>query len=94
MHEAIALPRTSSALTALAGRWSAVQPDKAPLPSPFAGALDLNDDRATELLGVLFMEGAEEPAEITRMNADLRALSEACRSTGAWLSTAMERPGA
>jgi len=90
LHEAIALSRTSSVLKALAERWSTVQPDEAPLPSPFAGAVDLNDERAIELLGVLFMEGTGEPAEITRMKADLGALAEACRSTGAWLATAME----
>ena len=90
LHEAIALSRTSSALKALAERWSTVQPDEAPLPSPFAGAVDLNDERAIELLGVLFMEGTGEPAEITRMKADLAALAAACRSTGEWLATAME----
>jgi len=36
------------------------------------------------------MEGTGEPAEITRMKADLGALAEACRSTGAWLTTAMD----
>jgi hypothetical protein len=90
LHEAIALSRSSSALKALAERWSTVQRDEAPLPSPFAGAVDLNDERAIDLLGVLFMEGAGEPAEITRMKTDLGALAEASRSTGAWLATAME----
>ena len=90
LHEAITLSHASSTLKALAERWSTVQPDDAPLPSPFAGAVDLNDERAIELLGVLFMEGAGEPAEITRLKADLAALAEACRSTGAWLTTAMD----
>jgi hypothetical protein len=61
-----------------------------PLPSPFAGATDLNDDRATETLGILFMEGQGEPAEITRLKADLSVLAEAYRSTGQWLTSAME----
>jgi len=90
LREAVALSRSSSALKALAERWSTVQVDVAPLPSPFAGAVDLNDERAIELLGVLFMEGAGEPAEITRMKADLGALAAACSSTGAWLATAMD----
>ncbi len=90
LHEAINLSRTSSALKALAERWSTVRPDAAPLPSPFAGAVDLNDERAIEQLGVLFMEGGGEPAEITRMKADLGALAAACRSTGEWLATAMD----
>ncbi len=67
MHEAIALSRTSSALKALAGWWSTGQPDEAPLPSLFAGAVDLNDERAIELLGVLFMEGAGDVNDVSML---------------------------
>jgi hypothetical protein len=80
----------SSTVKALAERWSKTDPDQAPLPSPFAGAAGLNDDRAIKPLGVLFTEGAGEPVEITRMIADLGSLAESCRSTSAWLATAME----
>lgn len=90
LHDAIKLQHASRALTALAERWSSVAPDAEPLPSPFAGAADLNDDRATELLGILFMEGQGEPAEITRLKTDFSTLAEACSSTGEWLATAME----
>lgn len=89
LGDAITLQRASRALKALAERWSTVTPQKEPLPSPFAGADDLNDPRATETLGILFMEGAGEPAEVTRLKADLAALAEGLRSAGDWLGQAM-----
>jgi hypothetical protein len=90
LHDAIALQQTSRALKALAERWSTAAPEGHPSPSPFAGAPDLNDDRATETLGILFMEGEGEPAEIAKMKRDLSARAEAARSTGEWLAGAME----
>jgi len=90
LHDAITLSRASSTLKALAEQWSHANPDQTPLPSPFAGAIDLNDQRAIELLGVLFMEGVGEPPEISKMKSDLGALAESCLSTGTWLATAME----
>ncbi|HEY6891197.1 MAG TPA: hypothetical protein VI300_25555 [Solirubrobacter sp.] len=90
LHDAITLQGISRALKALAERWTVAVPEEHPMPSPFAGAPDLNDDRATEGRGVLFMEGEDEPAEITRMKGDLSARSEAARSTGEWLAGAMQ----
>ena len=90
LHDAIELQRDSRALKALAERWSVAAPEGEPSPSPFAGAPDLNDDRAIETLGILFMEGEGEPAEITRLKTDLRARADAHRSTGEWLAAAME----
>ncbi len=90
LHDAIILQRDSRALKALAERWTVATPEEHPSPSPFGGAPDLNDDRATETAGILFMEGEGEPAEITRMKADLAALAEAGHSTGKWLANAME----
>jgi len=90
LHDAITLQRDSRALKALAERWTVASPEEHRSPSPFAGAPDLNDDRATETLGILFMEGEGEPAEITRMKSDLSALAEAARSTGEWLAAAMQ----
>ena len=90
LHDAITLQRDSRALKALAERWTVATPEGHPSPSPFAGAPDLNDDRATETAGILFMEGEGEPAEITRMKSDLAALAEAGHATGEWLANAMQ----
>ncbi len=76
-------------IEALAERWSVVAPSGETSLSPFAGASDLNDDRATETLGILFMEGGGEPAEITNLKRDLSALGEANRAIGQWLASAM-----
>ena len=77
LQDAITLQRASRGLKALAERWSTADAQEAPVPSPFAGATDLNDDRATETLGILFMEGEDEPAEIARLKTDLAALAKA-----------------
>jgi hypothetical protein len=75
---------------ALAERWSTAEPAAAPVPSPFAGAPDLNDERAIETSGVLFMEGEGEPAEITRIKSELESAAANSEQTGAWLASAME----
>lgn len=90
LHDAIAMQQASRALKALAERWTIVARDPEPSPSPFAGARDLNDDRATELLGVLFMEGEDEPAEIAKLKADLLAKAESAEAVGTWLAEAMQ----
>jgi len=90
LHDAIALQRDSRALKALAERWSVADPEEHPSPSPFAGAPDLNDERATETVGILFMEGEGEPAEIARMKSELAALAQSGRATGEWLTNAMQ----
>jgi hypothetical protein len=77
-------------LIALAERWMSVEPAAAPAPSPFAGAPDLNDDRAIETSGVLFMEGGGEPAEIGRMKSELEARAATSEQTGSWLAAAMD----
>jgi heme oxygenase len=90
LADAIALQRTGRTLIALAERWTAAEPATAPAASPFAGAPDLNDDRAIETGGVLFMEGAGEPAEITRIKSDLQSMAAASEQSGLWLASAME----
>jgi hypothetical protein len=78
LADAISLQRTARTLIALAERWTSVEPVAQPAASPYAGTPDLNDDRAIETSGVLFMEGEGEPAEISRIK------------TGSWLAAAME----
>lgn len=90
LADAIGLQRTARTLIALAERWTATEPAPAPAGSPFAGTPDLNDDRAIETSGVLFMEGAGEPAEITRIKAGLEATAASSEQSGSWLASAME----
>jgi hypothetical protein len=87
---AIALQRMARTLIALAEKWTAIEPATAPAASPFAGTPDLNDDRAIETSGVLFMEGAGEPAELTRIKSDLQTIAASSEQSGSWLASAME----
>jgi hypothetical protein len=89
LTDAISLQRAARTLIALAERWTSVEP-AAPAPSPFAGAPDLNDDRAIETSGVLFMEGEGEPAEITRIKSELQITAASSAQSGSWLAAAME----
>ena len=90
LEQAASLQRTSAALRALAERWSTVDPSKPERASPFSGAEDLNDQRAIELAGILFMEGEDEPAEIKRIKRELGSASEDNDQAGDWLASAME----
>ena len=90
LADAITLQRTARTLIALAERWATAEPAAEPAASPFAGTPDLNDDRAIESSGVLFMEGAGEPAELTRIKTELQALAAASEQSGSWLASAME----
>jgi hypothetical protein len=90
LADAIALQRAARTLIALAERWTSVEPAAEPAASPFAGAPDLNDERAIETSGVLFMEGGGEPAEITRIKSELQAIAAGSEQSGAWLAAAME----
>jgi hypothetical protein len=87
---AISLQRIGRTLIALAERWTSAEPAAAPAASPFAGTPDLNDDRAIETSGVLFMEGGGEPAEITRIKSELQTMAASSEQSGSWLAAAME----
>jgi hypothetical protein len=90
LSDAIALQRVARTLIALAERWGSAKPAAVPAPSPFAGTPDLNDERAIETSGVLFMEGEGEPAEITRIKAELGTIAASSEQSGSWLAAAME----
>ena len=90
LADAIALQRTARTLIALAERWATAGPAAAPAASPFAGTPDLNDDRAIETSGVLFMEGGGVPAEITRIKSELETIAASGEQSGSWLASAME----
>ena len=89
-EQAVTLQRHSRTLHALADRWMTVTPSGVDAFNPYQGADDLNALAATQLDGVLFMEGEDEPGEITRLKRDLRALAASCAAAGTWLATAME----
>jgi Universal stress protein family len=67
LETALRLQRHVRALLALADRWSTVEPSGSHVPSPYAGAEDLNSEAATALDGVLFLEGEGRSAELTAM---------------------------
>ena len=90
LEDALRLQRTSGALKALAERWSTVEPTAPNVASPYSGAEDLNDDRATELAGILFMEVEAEPAEIDQIRRDLSTAAKDNLAVGEWLASAME----
>lgn len=90
LETALRLQRFSRSLKALAERWRNAEPAEHPGPSPFAGAEDLNDERAIEETGILFMEGEGEPAEISGMKAELETMATASERAGEWLAKAME----
>jgi hypothetical protein len=90
LNDAAALLRISRTLKALAEGWSRAGPVDAPAANPYAGAVDLNDERAIETTGVLFMESGQVPAEIVRLLRDLDQAASDAEATGTWLMEAMD----
>ena len=88
-EQAVVLQRHSRTLHALADQWSSAAPSTRKPFSPYEGANDLNADAATQLDGVLFMEGEGEPGEIKRLKRDLREYGTDAADAGEWLATAM-----
>jgi hypothetical protein len=88
-EQAVVLQRHSRTLHALADQWSTAAPSTRKPFSPYEGANDLNADAATQLDGVLFMEGEAEPGEIKRLKRDLREYGVDAANAGEWLATAM-----
>jgi hypothetical protein len=90
-EQAVVLQRHARTLQALSDRWSHMQPvAHGATFSPFQGTEDLNDNVATQLDGVLFMEGDEEPPEIAHIRAELRSIAADSTATGEWLTSAMQ----
>jgi hypothetical protein len=89
-QQVVILQRHSRTLLALADKWTTTHPSPAAALNPFAGADDLNAEVATQLDGVLFMEGQGRPAEITRLIAELRSTGTDSMDSGAWLVNAMQ----
>ena len=89
-EQAVLIQRHGRTLSALADRWSAVEVERITALNPFEGAEDLNAGDAMQLDGVLFMEGAAEPVELTRLKRDLRTMADDFVETGSWLAAAMD----
>src|SRR4051794_37380228 len=90
LRQALDLQTTSGTLKALAERWTGAAPVESPPASPYAGASDLNDERAIEASGVLFMEDGRVPAEIERIRSELEVTPRASRKSATWHATAMD----
>jgi hypothetical protein len=90
LQDAVVLHQISRTLKALAGHWMTATPAAPGQVNPYAGCDDLNVQAAIETLGVLFLEGDGEPAEIGRIKRDLAAMADDHEQTGSWLAQAME----
>ena len=93
LEDGVRLQAVSRALKALALRWSEPAPpppgDSRPPAPRYTGCEDLNDPRATEALGILFMEGEGEPAELGKARRGLRSMADEAEQGGTWLAEAM-----
>ncbi len=90
LTDALALQRLSRTLKALAGHWMASTPHAVEHANPYAGCDDLNNQTAIETMGVLFLEGEGEPAEVTRLKRELATMADDHEQTGIWLAEAMQ----
>ena len=92
LEEAVAWRRDANALKLLADRWSVRQESSPRLADPAHGAVgcaDLNDPAVVATTGVLFMEGAGEPAELTAMRAGWETAATRYRKLSRWLAEHM-----
>ncbi len=90
LEDAVTLQQFSRTLKALAGHWTTATPASVEHANPYAGCDDLNVQAAIETLGVLFLEGEGEPAEIGRIKRELTTQADDHEQTGAWLGEAMQ----
>jgi hypothetical protein len=96
MLDAADICREANRLKTIGSLWA----DEAPAAAPeadfsdprmqAAGCVDLNALRAIAGIGILFMEGENEPAEITGIRQKLRAMGANWQRTGQWLAEKMD----
>ncbi|GAA3130143.1 hypothetical protein JOF29_007206 [Kribbella aluminosa] len=92
LEEAVAWRRDANALKLLSDRWSVTDEDGPRLADPDQGAVgcaDLNDPAVVATTGILFMEGASEPAELTAMRAGWETASMRYGKLSVWLAEHM-----
>jgi hypothetical protein len=90
LTDALALQQISRTLKALAGHWMTSTPQTVEHANPYAGCDDLNVQTAIETMGILFLEGEGEPAEIARLKRELATMADDHEQTGIWLTEAMQ----
>lgn len=91
LGQAREIQRYSRALKSLAAHWSKAEPSDHGVPSPYAGAEDLNPPGLVAESGFLFMEGQDDPAEIAQMKRELETRAGDMETVGGWLANAMEQ---
>jgi hypothetical protein len=95
LEAAAALRRDANALKALAEHWLEAPTDAAPaIDDPrfrAAGSPDLNADAATAGAGILFMEGENEPTELTALKRTLAGVATEHAATSTWLLDMVDR---
>jgi hypothetical protein len=90
LQTAIKIQDSSKTLKTLADRWVKLENVKKNQGNPYMGCEDLNDDSTIQHDGLLFMEGEEEPTEISVLKRDLKNIATDFEKSGKWLSKAME----
>lgn len=95
LEVAVKLQVVSRALKALAIKWQSGA-DQSGLGSStgtpsarYAGCTDLNEASVIDALGILFMEGEGKPAELVKLEQDLRAMADEHEHGAHWLDEAM-----
>lgn len=95
LEVAVKLQVVSRALKALALKWqegAGRESHGAYSGNPaarYTGCDDLNESSVIDALGILFMEGEGKPAELTKLEQDLRAMADDHEQGGRWLDEAM-----
>lgn len=92
LEEAVAWRRDANALKVLADHWSGASGMDQPPADPSHGAVgctDLNAPAVVATTGILFMEGAPEPAELTAMRAGWNTTAIRYRKVSQWLAEQM-----
>lgn len=96
LEVAARLRREANALKALADRWNdatsaAASPASDDPRFHAAGCADLNAQAAVASAGILFMEGENEPEEMTALKRRLTGFADQHVELGAWLDDMMDR---
>ncbi|MGD2250502.1 MAG: hypothetical protein PVF58_19060 [Candidatus Methanofastidiosia archaeon] len=90
LDQAIKLQHSSQILKTFADKWKDTIIKEKDTHNRYTGCEDLNEPSTIQHNGVLFMEGEDEPPEISRLKRDIKILADDFNETSKWLSEAME----